>query len=127
MRLQDIELVQDNIETTLQLTVDPENPAEVRAKLTEISTLIGNAVMCVTASKRIMITRRAEWLRQHAEKIKDMSPTQSKEYVNTAVIDEQMLYSRCENNYDALKKSGDMLVSVLSHHKVEMQLSQYQK
>lgn len=120
MRIEDIELIQNNIESVLQSSVDPENPTEIRSKLTEISTLIGNAVLCVTASKRIMIVKRGEWLRQHTEKIKGMTPTQSKEYVNTAVIDEQMLYARCENNYDALKKSGDMLISVLSHHKTEM-------
>lgn len=127
MNQQEIELVQDNIETILTVSVDPANPTEIKAKLTEISSYIGNATISMTAAKRILLTVRGEWVRQHTEKIKSMTPTQSKEFINTAVIDEQMLLARCENNYEALKRSGDMLISVLSHFKEEMKLSGYQQ
>lgn len=124
MNIEHLQMIQDNIETMLTTSVDPTKPEEIRAKLTEISTLIGNAVMCVTEAKRRLISRKGEWLRKHHDKIKDMKPTQAKEFVNTALIDDEILFSRCESNYDALKKSGDLLQSVLSHHKAEMQAAQ---
>lgn len=126
MNRQQIEEIQDAIELIFGVTIDPKNPTEIRSKLTELSTLIGNSSMCRTYAKQILDVARGKWLRQHHEKMKDMKPTQSKEFINTSTPEEQLLFNRCTNNHEGLKRSSEILISILSHHKAEMQLSDYQ-
>lgn len=117
-----IEKLQDTIEQQLACSVDPDSGTEIKAKLENLSTYLGTGARCITGSKNLMLLKRREWLRQHSERIKDFSPSIIKEFVNTACIDEEILYVRCERNYSAIVHTIDALRSLLSILKAEMTL-----
>lgn len=117
-----IEKLQDQIEQQLACSVHPDMGNEIKGKLETLSTYLGTGARCITYSKNLMLLKRREWLRQHSEKIKDFSPSIIKEFVNTACIDEEILFVRCERNYSAIVHSIDALRSLLSILKAELQL-----
>lgn len=117
-----IEKLQDQIEQQLACSVHPDMGNEIKAKLEALSTYLGTGARCITEAKNLMLIRRREWLRKHSDKIADLSPSIVKEYVNTACIDEEILFVRCERNYSAIVHSIDALRSLLSILKAELTL-----
>lgn len=115
-----IEQLQTDIENTVAAHIDPEDGHQVKDKLQVLSSLLSTCSRCIQESKRQMLTKRKTWLRQHAERISEMSPSVVKEYVNTATIDEEILVIRCERNYSAIVHSIDALRSILSILKAEL-------
>ncbi len=124
MNREEIEKVQDHIESVLKREVDHTYHLDVMHKLSQISSLMGSGAECMAEAKRIELTRRGAWLRQHEEKVATMKPSVAKEFVNTSCIDEQILSLRCDRNYSALTHSGEILRSVLSMIKSDMQFQQ---
>lgn len=116
-----IEQLQEDIENTVAAHIDPEDGHQVKDKLQVLSSLLSSCSRCIQESKRRMLIKRKAWLRQHVEKINEMSPSIVKEFVNTATIDEEILLVRCERNYSAIVHSIDALRSILSILKTEMQ------
>lgn len=123
MNREEIERIQDHIESVLKRDVDHTYHLDVMHKLTQISSLMGSGSNCMAESKRIELTRRGQYLRQHEERISQMKPSVAKEFVNTSCIDEQILSLRCDRNYSALCHSAEILRSVLSMIKSDMQMS----
>lgn len=123
MSREEIEKIQDHIESVLKRDVDHTYHLDVSHKLTQISSLLGLGSNSMTEAKRIELTTRGAWLRQHKETINEMKPSVAKEYVNTSCIDEQILSLRCDRNYNALCHAGEILRSVLSMIKSDMQMS----
>ena len=122
MTKETIEKLQGQIESVLSASVHPEDGNAIKTKLESLSTYLGTGAGCITESKRLMLIKRKEWLRAHVERIKDMSPSIVKEYVNTATVDEEILFTRCERNYSAITHSIEALRSLLSILKAEMSL-----
>lgn len=120
MEIATIIKIQDQIESAIQSEVSIDFGHEVMGKLQVLSTLLSSASICIVESKKIMLKKRGEWLRKHAEKVSTYSPSIAKEYANTAVIDEEMLFLRCERNYSAITHAIDALRSILSYLKKEM-------
>lgn len=120
MEIATIIKIQDQIESAIQTEVCIDFGHEVMGKLQVLSTLLSSASICIVESKKIMLRKRGEWLRKHAEKVSTYSPSIAKEYANTAVIDEEMLFLRCERNYSAITHAIDALRSILSYLKKEM-------
>ena len=123
MTRQEIERIQDQIESVLKREVDHTYHLDVMHKLAQISSLMGSGAQCIAEAKRIELTKRGEWLRKFRDEIHEMKPSVAKEFVNTACIDEQILSVRCDRNYSALTHSGEMLRSVLSMIKSDMQFN----
>lgn len=123
MSKEQIEEMQDQIESVLRREVDHTYHMDVMHKLSQISALMGTGSSCIAESKRIELQKRGEWLRKFRDEISEMKPSVAKEFVNTACIDEQILSIRCDRNYSALTHSGEMLRSVLSTIKSDMQLN----
>lgn len=117
-----IEKLQDDIEQQLACSVHPDDSQAVKAKLEILSTYLGTGAKCITGSKNLMLLKRREWLRKHIEKIEAFSPSIIKEFVNTACIEEEILYVRCDRNYSAIVHTIDALRSLLSILKAEMSL-----
>lgn len=111
---------QEEIETVISAHISPDNGHQVKDKLQTLSALLSTGSVCIVEAKRIMLKKRGEWLRKHAEKISGYSPTIVKEYANTACIDEEMLFLKCERNYSALVHSIDALRSIISYLKIEL-------
>lgn len=120
----EIEAIQDQIESVLKREVDHTYHLDIMHKLSQISSLMGSGAECMAEAKRIELNRRGAWLRQHQEKISEMKPSVAKEFVNTSCIDEQVLTLRCDRNYSALCHAGEILRSVLSMIKSDMQFQQ---
>lgn len=118
----DLEIIQTQIETAIMNEISSHDGHAVREKLQTLSTLLASCSICIVESKRIMLKKRGEWVRKHAEKISTYSPSIAKEFTNTAVVDEEILFTRCERNYSALVHSIDALRSILSCLKAEMTL-----
>lgn len=112
--------LQEEIESTIESAVNQLDGHQVLDKLQILSTLLATASMCIVESKRNMLKKRGEWLRKHAEKVSTYSPSIAKEYANTACIDEEMLFVRCERNYSAITHAIDALRSILSYLKQEL-------
>lgn len=123
MKKEQIEEMQDQIESVLQREVDHTYHLDVSHKLAQISTLLASGSICIASSKRLELHTRGKWLRQYRDEISEMKPSVAKEFVNTACIDEQILTIRCERNYSALLHAGEMLRSVLSMIKSDMQMA----
>ena len=117
-----IEKLQEDIERELSTAVNPDNPMEVKNKLQTLSVLLSTGSKCIPYSKRLMLQKRRDWLRQHAERIKEFSPSVIKEYISTACIDEEILFVRCERNYSAVTHSIEAMRSILSILKAEMNI-----
>lgn len=120
MTSEQIAQLQEEIENVISAHISHHDGHQVLDKLQTLSTLLGNASSCIVESKRIMLKKRGEWLRKHAEKVSTYSPSIAKEYANTACIDEEMLFVRCERNYSAIVHSIDAHRSILSYLKQEM-------
>ena len=123
MSIKQIEDLQTDIEQTIAINVDTDNGHQVKDKLQILSTLLSTCSVCIVESKRIMLKKRGEWLRKHAEKVSNYSPSIAKEFANTACIDEESLFTRCERNYSALVHCIDSLRSILSHLKSELNIN----
>lgn len=123
MNKEEIIKTQEKIEAEIGANVHPDATPSIKIKLENLSTYLSNASICISEAKRIQLTYRRKWLRDHAERIKDLSPSVIKEYLNTACIDEEILYIRCERNYSALVHSIDALRSLLSIAKAELTLN----
>ena len=122
MNRQEIEKSQEIIESVLLSPVNPDDGHDVKAKLAKLSELLVVGSNCVTAATNIYRTIHRGWLRQHQEEIMKMSPSVAKHYIESGVIDEQILLVRCENNYKSLCKCSDDLITILSYLKAEMSL-----
>jgi hypothetical protein len=109
-----IERLQQQIEDAMGEPINHEDGSEVAAKINKVATLLSSGAACVAESKRLELTKRGAWLRQHKEAIADMKPMVAREFVNTACIDEQILTLRCETNNKALVHCGEFLRSILS-------------
>lgn len=120
MTTEQILKLQEEIETVISAHIDPGNGHQVKDKLQTLSALLSIGSICIVESKRIMLKKRGEWLRKHAERVSTYSPTIAKEYANTACIDEEMLFVKCERNYSALVHSIDALRSIISYLKIEL-------
>jgi tRNA G18 (ribose-2'-O)-methylase SpoU len=119
---QNIEKSQEIIESVLASPVNPDDGHDVKAKLARLSELLVVGSNCVTHATRIHRQLHGEWLRQHMDKINEMKPSVAKHFVDTALVDEQILVVRCENNYKSLCKCSDDLITILSYLKAEMAL-----
>lgn len=119
-----IEKIQQDIENVVSAHINPEDGHQVKDKLQVLSSLLSSCSKCIQESKRMMLVKRKTWLRQHAERISEMSPSIAKEFVNTATIEEEILLVRCEKNYSAIVHSIDALRSILSILKAEMSITQ---
>lgn len=117
-----IESLQDSIESVLCENIDPEDGHLVKAQLAEASRLLVISTNCITAAKNIYLSTHAAWLRQHMDKIAEMKPSVAKLFTDTAVVDEQILLVRCEQNYKNLCRYSDNLVTILSYLKAEMSI-----
>jgi hypothetical protein len=124
MTSEEIEKIQDQIENVLKREVDHTYHLDVSHKLTQIAALLGAGSNCMAEAKRIELVTRGKYLRQHQEKINAMKPSVAKEFVNTSCIDEQILSLKCDRNYSALCHAGEILRSVLSMIKSDMQFQQ---
>ena len=122
MNKEQIEKLQGQIESVLAASVDPEDGHLVKAQLADASRLLVTSTNCITAAKNIYLSTHAAWLRQHMEKIAEMKPSVAKLYTDTAVVDEQILLTRCEANYKNLCRYSDNLVTILSYLKAEMSI-----
>jgi hypothetical protein len=122
MSAEEISVMQDQIESILKREVDHTFHLDISHKLAQISTLLASGSICIAESKRMELTKRGEWLRKYRDEINDMKPSVAKEFVNTACIDEQILTIRCDRNYSALLHAGEMLRSVLSMIKADIQM-----
>lgn len=122
MTKETIEKLQGQIESVLASPVNPEDGHDVKAKLAKLSELLVVGSNCVTQATRIHRQLHGEWLRQHMDKINEMKPSVAKHFVDTALVDEQILVVRCENNYKSLCKCSDDLITILSYLKAEMSL-----
>jgi hypothetical protein len=122
MSAEEIKALQEQIESVLSRDVDHTYHLDVSHKLAQISTLLASGSICIAESKRIELTTRGQWLRKYKDEINEMKPSVAKEFVNTACIDEQILSLRCDRNYSALLHAGEMLRSVLSMIKADIQL-----
>jgi hypothetical protein len=118
-----IETIQDEIESVLSSVLDHTNISALMERLTLISTYLGTCARAIAESKRLELTKRGAYLRQHEERISKMKPSVAKEFVSTSCIDEQILWLRCDRNYSALAKAGENLRTVLSTMKAEMQFA----
>lgn len=122
MTREEIENIQHQIEEMLAEHLDHRNHTDVMERLTNISTMLATGAKCIAESKRIELTTRGAWLRQHEDKVNKMKPSVAKEFVNTSCVDTQILSLRCDRNYSALTHAGENLRSVLSTVKTEMLL-----
>ena len=122
MNRQQIEKAQEQIETILSYPVDPNDGHDVKSKLAKLSDFMVVGSNCVTHATRLYRTLHGEWLRQHMDKINDMKPSVAKNFIDTALVDQQILVVRCENNYKSLSKCSDDLITILSYLKAEMSL-----
>lgn len=122
MHKTDIERIQGLIEGQISAEIHPDDTQAVKQKLSTLSTLLSTGSQCIAQAKKQVLLIRREWLRQHGEKISNYSPSVVKEYLNTACIDEEILFVRCERNYSALVHCIDALRSLLSIAKAELSL-----
>lgn len=122
MTKQEIEVMQDQIESVLKREVDHTFHLDISHKLAQIATLLASGSICIAESKKIELNRRGEWLRKYKDEINEMKPSVAKEFINTSCIDEQILSIRCDRNYSALLHAGEMLRSVLSMVKADIQM-----
>lgn len=118
-----IEIIQDQIEALIGEPIDHTNPTAVTERLSGIATMLSTGAKCIAESKRALLLKRREWLRTHMEKLAAMKPSVAKEFVETACVDEEIAFVRCDRNYSALVHAGDFMRSILSQLKAEMQFS----
>lgn len=117
-----IESLQDSIESVLNENINPEDGHLVKAQLAEASRLLVTSTNCITAAKNIYLSTHSKWLRQYKEELATMKPSAAKLFVDTACVDEQILLTRCEANYKNLCRYSDNLVTILSYLKAEMSI-----
>jgi len=122
MTKEQIEKLQEQIESVLSTSVDPSEGHEVKSQLAEASRLLVDSTNCITAAKGIYLRLHSQWLRQHKDELNTMKPSVAKTFSDTSLVDEQILLVRCEQNYKNLGKYIESLITILSFIKSEMNL-----